>query len=80
MRVSIIFLFLLSACATKPPVVIVCEPPDSKLVVPLMFPEVENLGELEDALVEFVHRTLPADNARKDEILRQLEKLKPKPK
>ena len=70
-------ILFLSACATsKPPVVVVCEPPDSKLVVPLMFPEVQSLGELEDALVEFVRKTLPADNARKDELLRQLDSLK----
>jgi len=31
---------------------------------------------LEDCLVEFVHKTLPADNARKTELLRQLEILK----
>ena len=65
------------SCATKTPVVIVCEPTDEKLIQPLTFcPPADNLGSLEDCLVDFVHRALPADNARKTELLRQLEILK----
>ena len=54
-----------------------CEQPDRELVKPLEFcPAAGSLGKLEDCLVEFVHKTLPADNAKKAELLRQLETLK----
>src|SRR3990172_2789098 len=80
---SAIYLCILSlaavfgGCATKPPVIVMCEQPDRELVKTLDFcPAAGSLGELEDCLVEFVHKTLPADNAKKAELLRQLETLK----
>ena len=67
--------FLSAGCATKTPVTIVCEMPDEKLIKTLEFcPEAEKLGQLEDCLVDFVHKTLPEDNARKTELLHQIEK------
>ena len=76
MRITIIMLFfILISCVTRTPVVIVCEPPDEKLIIPLMFPMVETNGELEDELVRFVRETLPADNARKTELQNQIKKM-----
>ena len=75
MRNLIFIVPLIVSCASKPPIIVQCEQPDASLIVPLMFPEAENLGELEDALVEFVRKTLTEDNARKTELLRQLETL-----
>lgn len=76
MRNLIFIIPLVVSCASTPPVIIQCEQPDASLIIPLMFPEAENLGELEDALVQFVRKTLPEDNARKSELLRQLETLR----
>lgn len=67
---------LLVGCASRPPVTLVCEQPDLTLIVPLTVPQADNLGELEDVLVEFVRKTLPADNARKEQLIRQLERLR----
>ena len=77
MRLSFILILLLSACATRPAVTVVCELPDDRLIRPLEFcPPADNLGSLEDCLVEFVHSVLPADNAKKAELLRHLETLR----
>jgi hypothetical protein len=68
--------FAFGACATRPPVVVICEPPDPALLVNLEFPATPTLGELEDQLTTFVRETLPLDNARKDEMRRQIIKLR----
>lgn len=54
-----------------------CEPPDPALLVNLDLPPARTLGELEDILTRFVRETLPLDNARKDEMRRQIFKLRP---
>ena len=62
------------SCATRPPVVVIAPPPDVNLIVPLSFcPPAETIGVLEDCLVKFVHETLPLDNQRKVELLKQIK-------
>lgn len=55
---------------------VLCAPPDAELIQPLEpCPPSLTAGELEDCLVELVRVALPADNARKDELRRQIEQL-----
>ena len=73
--VCILFLFSVSGgCVTRTPVVIIAPSPDVNLIVPLSFcPPAEKIGDLEDCLVNFVNETLPLDNQRKAELLKQIK-------
>mgnify|MGYP001558538125 FL=1 len=52
----------------------IAAPPDEKLIVPLAFCQpVTTLGEWEDCVVRFIHETLPLDNQRKAELLKQIK-------